>query len=119
MRCLQSWLCPLPGLPIFMRSSGAQDEGLGCWGLPQTRVLYLETPSSGPRRALFSSGHLEMTGWVWVKVGSLWKGVFHFQAGGGGTCVSPGANPSLFLLPSPQRNEAEAPATPKTPLWTF
>lgn len=83
MRCLQSWLCPLPGLPIFMRSSGAQDEGLGCWGLPQTRVLYLETPSSGPRRALFSSGHLEMTGWVWVKVGSLWKGVFHFQAGWG------------------------------------
>lgn len=35
--------------------------------------------------------------------------------GSGWAMCSFGANPSPFLLPSPQRNEAKAPLTPKTP----
>lgn len=52
IRIAQSWLCLLLGLPTLICSPRVLDEGLRCRRLPQTCGIYLETPSSGSRRAV-------------------------------------------------------------------
>lgn len=49
----------------------------------------------------------------------LWGGNFPGFTGSGWAVCWFWANPSPFLLPNPQRNEAKAPLNPKAPSWTF